>query len=267
MRQEERVGQEEAGANGEDLNLNHIVNQQFDRAARHVRFPAGLLDQIKACKAVYFVQFPVKLGKRYEIFHGWRAEHSQHRKPLKGGIRHSRMVNQDEIMALAALMTYKCALTNVPFGGSKDPRRGGERAHDAGRRGLATPEGGADPSRSLPERRGGHRLVLRMGKNLSHMRYGRMEKRLDEYHREGLISATEALVRQRFPLDVREGLVQGASEEDLVRSGLEETMMTAYNEIREVRSRFRNVEDLRTAAYIVAIQKVAQAYLELGVFP
>ncbi len=90
----------------EDLNLNNIVGTQFDRAARHLKLPGGLLDQIKTCSNVYYVQFPVKFGKRYEIFRGWRAEHSQHRKPLKGGIRYSRLVSQEEIMALAALMTY-----------------------------------------------------------------------------------------------------------------------------------------------------------------
>jgi glutamate dehydrogenase (NAD(P)+) len=103
----------------EDLNLNNIVSQQFDRAARFVKLPEGLLGQIKACNNVYHVQFPVKIGDRYQIFSGWRAEHSHHRKPLKGGIRYSRMVTQEEIMALAALMTYKCAIANVPFGGSK----------------------------------------------------------------------------------------------------------------------------------------------------
>ena len=103
----------------EDLNLNNIVGTQFDRAARHIKLPSGLLQQIKACNSVYFVQFPVKIGNRYELIKGWRAEHSQHRKPLKGGIRYSRMVTQDEVMALAAMMTYKCAIVNVPFGGSK----------------------------------------------------------------------------------------------------------------------------------------------------
>jgi glutamate dehydrogenase (NAD(P)+) len=103
----------------EDLNLNNIVNAQFDRAAEHVKVPQALLQQIKVCNNVYYVQFPVKFGKNYLTIEGWRAEHSQHRKPLKGGIRYSRMVDQHEIMALAALMTYKCAIVNVPFGGSK----------------------------------------------------------------------------------------------------------------------------------------------------
>ena len=103
----------------EDLNLHNIVNAQFDEAARHVKVPHGLLDQIKACSNVYFMQFPVKVGKKYEMIKAWRAEHSHHRKPLKGGIRYSRLVNQDEVMALAALMTYKCAIVDVPFGGSK----------------------------------------------------------------------------------------------------------------------------------------------------
>ncbi len=94
-------------AAAEDLNLNHIVDAQFERAAKHLKYPKGLLEQIRVCNNVYFMQFPVKFGKDYQMMKAWRAEHSHHRKPLKGGIRYSRMVNQDEVMALAALMTYK----------------------------------------------------------------------------------------------------------------------------------------------------------------
>jgi len=103
----------------EDLNLNRIVAAQFDEAATHMKIPRDLALQIKTCDNVFFMQFPVKFGNRYQIFQGWRAEHSHHRKPLKGGIRFSPTVDQDEIMALAALMTYKCAIVDVPFGGSK----------------------------------------------------------------------------------------------------------------------------------------------------
>jgi len=104
----------------EDLNFNRIVSKQFDRAAQYLKIHPALLSQIKACNNVYYFQFPVRFGgDQYEIFEGWRAEHSQHKKPVKGGTRFSELVNQDEIMALAALMTYKCAIVDVPFGGSK----------------------------------------------------------------------------------------------------------------------------------------------------
>ena len=103
----------------EDLNLNNIVSCQFDKAAAVLDLPQGLLQQIKACNAVYHIEFPVRFGDKFEIFHAWRAEHSQHKKPVKGGIRYSEFVTQDEIMALSALMTYKCAIVNVPFGGAK----------------------------------------------------------------------------------------------------------------------------------------------------
>ncbi len=469
----------------EDLNLNNIVSQQFDRAARFVKLPEGLLEQIKVCNNVYQVQFPVKIGDRYVIFQGWRAEHSHHRKPLKGGIRYSRMVNQDEIMALAALMTYKCAIANVPFGGSKGgirlrPReyapeqleritrrftaeliaknfigpginvpapdygtgeremawiadtydafhpgqldnmacvtgkpvsQGGIRGRkEATGRGIvfalrevfrqpavlkkirlsgslegkrvavqgfgnvgyhvakilhdedgarivaigewdgtvSNPEGldvnalqehrvrtgsirdfpGAKtlphpgdslevpcdvlipaalenqittanmrrvrcrllaeaangPTTPLAEeylRRRGVLILpdiyLNAGgvtvsyfewtKNISHMRYGRLEKRLDEVQRTTLVRSTEDLVKRQFPDSVRQNLLRGIDEEDLVNSGLEETMITAFHEIWEIRERIRDVRDMRTAAYVSAIQKVGAAYLELGVFP
>jgi len=469
----------------EDLNLNHIVGTQFEKAARHLKLPRGLLDQIKMCVNVYYVQFPVKFGKRYEIFSAWRAEHSQHRKPLKGGIRYSRMVNQDEVMALAALMTFKCAIVDVPFGGSKGgvqlrarsysaeqlekitrrftaelikknfigpgvnvpaPDYGtGERemawmadTYDAfhpggldnmacvtgkplsqgglrgrteatgrgvvyalrelfrlprelkkhglagsleGKRvsvqgfgnvgyhvasilheedgakivaigewdGTAYNPGGIDVAalhrhrkktgsirgfrgaktlknasdclevecdvlvpaalenqitqenmkklncRVVAEAANGpttpgaedylhskNVLVLpdifmnaggvtvsyfEWTKNISHMRYGRLEKRVDHAKRENLVGAIENLVSDRFPGKTRKGLILGTDERDLVNSGLEETMCIAFSEILEIRNRFRSIRDLRTAAYVSAIQKVAKSYLELGVFP
>src|SRR5215510_14866795 len=107
-------------ARKEDLNFNRIVSKQFDQAAQYLKIHPALLGQIKACNNVYYFQFPVRLGgDHYEVFEGWRAEHSQHFKPCKGGTRFSELVNGDEIMALAALMTYKCAILDVPFGGSK----------------------------------------------------------------------------------------------------------------------------------------------------
>ncbi len=472
-------------AEAEDLNLMNIVNRQFDKAAQHLSYPPGLLEQIKVCNNVYYVQFPVKFGKEYRMFEGWRAEHSHHKKPLKGGIRYSRMVDQHEIMALAAMMTYKCAIANVPFGGSKGgvkltPREyspeqlekitrrftselikknfigpgvnvpapdygTGERemswmadTYDAfhpggldnmacvtgkpvsqggirGRReatGLGTVYGlreflrhkedaktaglsgslegkkisiqgfgnvgfwtakilhnedqakivaigewdgtlhnstgidinaleawkaekgtikdfpgckhtpkGTDSlevacdilipaalenqinrdnmhkikARVIAEAANGpttteaEALLLSKGvvilpdiymnsggvtvsyfewtKNLSHMRYGRLEKRLDEAKRESLVRATEDLVGKQYLTDLRRKLVRGMDEVDLVHSGLEETMITAYNEISEVIKRVKKVNDHRTAAYISAIEKIATSYMELGIFP
>jgi len=472
-------------APAEDLNLNTIVSRQFDKAAATLDLPPGLLAQIKACNNIIRFEFPVRIGKEMAVFTGWRAEHSHHSKPLKGGIRYSEHVNGDEIMALAALMTYKCAIANIPFGGSKGgirlrprdytpeqleritrrftaeliaknfigpginvpaPDYGtGERemawiadTYDAfhpgqldnmacvtgkplsqggieGRReatgrgivfalrevfrqrsmleayGLSgtlegktvavqgfgnvgyhaakilhdedgarivavgewdgtvhnpkgidvnalhehrtrtgsvrnfpgaktLPEAGDSlevecdilipaalenqitrsnagrvrcrivaeaangPTTPLAERRLLDRGVLILPdiflnaggvtvsyfewtKNLSHMRYGRLEKRLDEAQRSNLVRATEDLARRQFPDQVREHLVRGVDEVDLVNSGLEETMITAFDEIWEIRQRTKGIEDLRTAAYVSAIQKVGGAYLELGVFP
>ena len=469
----------------EDLNFNRIVDAQFERAAAHLKYPPGLLTQIRVCNNVYHFQFPVKFGNRYEIIQGWRAEHSHHRKPLKGGIRYSLMVDQDEIMALAALMTYKCAIVNVPFGGSKGgvkirprdytpeqlekitrrytaelikkqfigpginvpaPDYGtGERemawiadTYDAfhpgqldnmacvtgkpvsqggikGRRaatglgvvyalrelfrhpatlksagvegplenkriaiqgfgnvgfhtadilhredgcrivavgewdgtaydpkgldipalarhhrktgsikgfpGAKTLASGTDSlevdcdilipaalenqitlananrvrarvvaeAANGPTTPGAEKILLDKGvlilpdiymnsggvtvsyfewtKNISHMRYGRLEKRLEANFRGTLLDSIENLVDKPFAERVRRDILRGIGEEDLVNSGLEETTISAYLEIDEMRRRHRGVRDLRTAAFMVAITKVAQAYLELGIFP
>lgn len=95
------------------------VTKFFDHAAKFTRHPQGLLDQIKTCNSIYRFSFPFRRGDKLEVIHAWRVEHSQHMSPTKGGIRYSDMVNEDEVMALAALMTFKCAIVNVPFGGAK----------------------------------------------------------------------------------------------------------------------------------------------------
>ncbi len=95
------------------------VEAMYDRAAMHVEMPDGLSDKIKACNATYVTRFGVRLRGRMFTFRGWRATHSTHSGPAKGGIRYSPNVDQGEVEALAALMSYKCALMNLPFGGSK----------------------------------------------------------------------------------------------------------------------------------------------------
>jgi len=468
----------------EDLNLNNIVMEQFDKAARTLKLPSGLISQIRACNAVYQVQFPVKVGHHYEQFIGWRAEHSQHKKPLKGGMRFSPSVSQDEIMALAALMTYKCAIVNVPFGGSKGgvkiapwkynrsviekvtrrftaelikknfigpgenvpapdmgtgPREmawiadtfdvfnpGGldnmacvtgkpvEQGGIQGRReatgqgiqygineatsdksvmkklGLALgiegktiavqgfgnvgwnaarflhEEGaiivgigewdgciinpaGINPSKAIKHRKstgslrdfpgaktvknpkavlelecdillpaalenqitlsnaknikckilaegangpttpGAEKILLKKGvfiipdiylnaggvtvsyfewgKNLTHMRYGRMEKRLDEIKAEKFLNMNERYFKQTIDKKTKDSIIKGPDEIDLVNSGLEETMRDAFKEIMEIYRRKKDINDLRTAAFALAIEKVSTTYLQLGIFP
>jgi glutamate dehydrogenase (NAD(P)+) len=95
------------------------VQNYFDKAAKHTNLHQGLLDQIKTCNAVYKINFPVKINGEYKIIEAYRAQHSHHRSPVKGGIRYSNHVTMEETMALATLMTYKCAIVDVPFGGAK----------------------------------------------------------------------------------------------------------------------------------------------------
>lgn len=95
------------------------INRMVDRAFDTLDLPAGLPQQIRQTNSVYKVNFPVELDGQIRVFTGWRAVHSEHRLPAKGGIRYSMMVNEDEVEALAALMSYKCAIVDVPFGGSK----------------------------------------------------------------------------------------------------------------------------------------------------
>ncbi|MCP5073389.1 MAG: Glu/Leu/Phe/Val dehydrogenase, partial [Rhodobacteraceae bacterium] len=99
----------------------------FNRAVRLMDLSPGIVEKIKVCNATYKVRFGVRLRGDIQTFTGYRAVHSEHMEPVKGGIRYALAVNQDEVEALAALMTYKCALVETPFGGSKgglciDPR-------------------------------------------------------------------------------------------------------------------------------------------------
>ena len=95
------------------------VDLMFNRAVRLMGLPPGLEQKIRVCNATYTVRFGVRLRGQIQTFTGYRAVHSEHMEPVKGGIRYAEAVNQDEVEALAALMTYKCALVDTPFGGSK----------------------------------------------------------------------------------------------------------------------------------------------------
>lgn len=461
------------------------VNLNFDKAAVHTGLPKGLLDQIKACNAVYQMRFPVKIGNEYQVIEAYRVQHSHHRLPTKGGIRYSNHVNQDEVMALAALMTYKCALVDVPFGGAKggvkiSPKqftvkqlekitrrytaellrknfigpgidvpapdygtgaremawivdtystmKHGEIDAQACVTGKPVTQGGIrgreeatgrgvyygiremlnqkddckkwklDPgtqgktivlqglgnvgsfagricqnegdmkiigvsefegsiysekginidelmkhrketgsilnfpgAKNLPSREAGLELecdvlipaalenqitgdnagrikarivaeaangpiasdgegiLLKKGviiipdmylnaggvtvsyfewlKNLSHMRFGRMEKRFDHNTYENLVSTVENLTGKKVGAVERDFLTKGAEEIDLVRSGLEETMINSYHQIRETWKKKKAVEDMRTAAFICALNKISSDYMALGIFP
>ena len=95
------------------------VDLCFNRAANALELPKGLARQIRTCNAICEMKFGVELRGSYKIFTGWRATHSEHVLPAKGGIRYAPFADQQEVEALAALMTYKCAIVNVPYAGSK----------------------------------------------------------------------------------------------------------------------------------------------------
>ena len=111
-----------------EVSFLESVNLSVDAALTTLDIPDGMAQYIKNVNNVYQVRFPVKIKSQVENFVGWRSVHSEHQLPAKGGIRFAPNVNQDEVEALAALMTYKCALVDVPFGGSKgglliDPKK------------------------------------------------------------------------------------------------------------------------------------------------
>ncbi|MGD9862967.1 MAG: Glu/Leu/Phe/Val dehydrogenase [Pseudodonghicola sp.] len=112
----------------QEPSFRQSVDLMFNRAAALMDLAPGLEEKIRVCNATYTVRFGVRLRGQIQTFTGYRSVHSEHMEPVKGGIRYAMSVNQDEVEALAALMTYKCALVEAPFGGSKgglciDPRQ------------------------------------------------------------------------------------------------------------------------------------------------
>ena len=91
----------------------------FSDAAQLMSMEEGLANKINVCNASYITRFGVRLRGKMYTFEGWRSVHSNHPSPAKGGIRYAPYADLDEVEALAALMTYKCALMDIPFGGSK----------------------------------------------------------------------------------------------------------------------------------------------------
>ena len=460
------------------------VHQFFDHAASFSKLSPGILAQIKAPNSVYKVSFPVEIEGKIEVIEGIRVQHSHHKLPSKGGIRYSMQVDEDEVKALATLMTFKCAVVDVPFGGAKggvkiNPRtssvktlehvtrryatelikknligpgidvpapdygtgsremawiadtyqtfkygetsalgcvtgkpvgQGGIRGRAEatglgiyygirealadsellrdikvdghtmqGKRiivqglgnvgyhsaffcqqdgavivGIAEREGGIynangidvkeafqhrsengsilnfkdcknyDNSSELlemecdilipaalenvihsgnaanikakivaegangPVTREAEEILLRNGiilipdlylnaggvtvsyfewlKNLSNVRFGRMGKRAEEASYLRLVNAIESSSGKSMSASERAFLTQGADEISLVRSGLEDTMINAYHEIRDVMLQ-KNIPDLRTAAFLTAIEKIGVSYESLGIFP
>jgi glutamate dehydrogenase (NAD(P)+) len=467
-----------------ERSFRESVDLMVDRAMQVVGLDEGTATAIKGCNSLIQVKFPVKIRGQVEVFTGWRAVHSTHRLPAKGGIRFAPYADQDEVEALAALMTYKCAIVDVPFGGSKgalmiDPRNydrddmqlitrrftlelvrkgflspatnvpapdvgtgqremawiadtyknlypedinylgcvtgkpvehGGIRgrieatgrgvqyvlreffrhAEDVKRAGLSgTLEGkrvvvqglgnvgyhaakflsDEDDARIIavierdgvllnedglnienirqyinehktirgfPEARfdedGAKALELdcdilipaalesqitvhnaerirarliaeaangpvtydadeilkRRGvvilpdayvnaggvtvsyfewiRNLSHIRFGRMQRRNDELRGHQYASLIEEVTGTAISDKVKQDILRGADEIDLVRSGLDDTMRLAYQEIREIYNSNDKVNDLRTAAYVVAINKISRTYLDIGIY-
>ena len=104
-------------------------------------------------------------------------------------------------------------------------------------------------------------------KDLSHVRFGRMQKRFDEQSKQAMLSELQKLTGGTVSDEVAWKITQGPGEADLVRSGLEETMVMAYNEIRGIKERYDNKMDLRSAAFISALDKIAIGYEQRGIFP
>jgi glutamate dehydrogenase (NAD(P)+) len=103
----------------QEPSFKESIDIMFNKAAALTSIPKGIIEKIRVCNSTYIVRFGVKLRGEVHTFTGYRSVHSEHIEPVKGGIRYAPNVTQDEVEALASLMTYKCALVDTPFGGSK----------------------------------------------------------------------------------------------------------------------------------------------------
>ncbi|WP_185864945.1 Glu/Leu/Phe/Val family dehydrogenase [Blattabacterium cuenoti] len=104
---------------GSHNNFFNCIEKNFNKAAQYLSVDKGLLDHIKSCNSIYKINFPIKIDNKIKVIEAYRVQHSHHKLPCKGGIRYSNTVSHNEIMNLAGLMTYKCAIMDVPFGGAK----------------------------------------------------------------------------------------------------------------------------------------------------
>ncbi len=472
----------ETNTNG--LSFRQSVDHMVDRAVQIMNLDEPVANAIKACASVLQVTFPVEIKGKIEMFTGWRAVHSIHRLPSKGGIRFATSVDQMEVEALAALMTYKCAIVDVPFGGSKgglfinpnnysrdemqritrrfarelaekgflspatnvpapdmgtgqremawiadtykhlnpsdinhvacvtgkpvahggirgrteatgrgiqyalqeffrhpdEVKAAGFKGNLAGKRvviqGLGNVgyhaakflseeddvkviaiieydgvimnedgiqvqqayfhkndtgsikgfagttfspdgakglelecdilipaalegvihEGNANniKAKLIAEAANGpvtfeaDRILQKKGvailpdalmnaggvivsyfewiRNLTHIRFGRLERRFDEARGQHIVHALEAMSNNPVPDWIQKELVRGADEFDLVRSGLDDSMRLALQDIIETRQRESGIEDYRTAAYVIALSKLSRSYLDIGVY-
>lgn len=460
------------------------VHANFDKAAAFTHHNKGTLTQIKVCNGVYKFHFPVEINGDIQVIEGIRAQHSHHKTPTKGGIRFSAMVDEQEVEALATLMTFKCAIVDVPFGGAKggiriSPSKYTEKEleritrryttelikrnmigpgidvpapdYGSGSRemawiadtyatfkheeinalgcvtgkplgqggiqgrteatgmglffgirealnikedmkaiglkpgiegkkiilqglgnvgfhsgkycslgggiviGICEREGGIFNAKGLdveqvfkhrketgsilnfpgaknikdsrellemecdvlipaalenqitkenaprikakiiaegangPVTKEAEDILIKKGvmiipdlylnaggvtvsyfewlKNLSHVRFGRMEKRFQEIQTANLVNSLEKITGKKFNKEQRRLVIHGAEERDLVSSGLEETMIAAYNEIRNIKANHPKMQDLRTAAFVSGINKLAASYGALGIWP
>jgi len=101
------------------MSFKDNVNLHVDKSAKLLNFSDDLLEHLKSTHSLIKVNVGVVLDGKINNFTGWRAVHSEHILPTKGGLRYSETVDQDDTEALASLMTYKCAIVNIPFGGAK----------------------------------------------------------------------------------------------------------------------------------------------------